>query len=174
MLFLLNLFLRMAWILNAIFKMDFRYRTLSSFDRVPCLFLTALLACIRSIVVLAYNYTYTINDCNTKKYMLAFFFKNVVCDYIATYLHTSRFIISFGVSDFCHCLWPWRIYPRAPRRQRDILVFLHTDCRSLSHEECTQHSLLPYKPRKKHNAGMPLFLGSKQHILWPLQLYQPC
>lgn len=142
MLFLLNLFLRMTWMLNAIFKMDFQYQTLFSFETVPCLFLTTPLARIRSIVVLAYSYMYTINYYNTKTYMLAFFFKNVVYDYIATYLHTSHFIISLRVSDCCLYLWLWRIYRRAPRRLQDSLVLLCTDCRSLSHEEMYS-TLLP-------------------------------
>lgn len=142
MLLLLHLFLRMAWILNPIFKMNFQYQILPSFDRAPCLFLTAPLARIRSIVVLAYSDTYTINDYNTKQYMLAFFFKNVVYDYIATYLHTSHFIISLGVSDFCQYLWHCRIYHRAPRRLRDSLALLCADCQSLSHEECYS-TLLP-------------------------------
>lgn len=86
--------------------MDFQYQTLSSFDRVPCLFLTAPLAPIRSIVVLAYSYTYTINDYNTKNPTCLLSFSKMLSMITllliatqATLLSPSRFLVSAAIFD---------------------------------------------------------------------------
>lgn len=154
--------------------MDFQYQALFSFDRVPCLFLTTPLACIRSIVVLAYSYT-TLLMTITQKNTCLLSFSKTLSMIIQLLIYTQATLLSplgFLTSD--SSFDNGDLSQRTQKATRQSYCSC-TSCWSLSHEECTQHScLLLCKARKKHNAGMPLFLGSEQHLLWALQLYLPC